>query len=344
MKYLSKIAENEGIKAYFSSAIRLGKVSHAYIIEGEKGSGKKMLAWAFARILQCDQPVSEQEDGGEYLDACGSCTSCIQIDHKDHPDVIEVRHAKPNSIGVEEIRDQVVNIMEVKPYRGPYKIYLIDEAEKMTLQAQNTILKTIEEPSEYGIIFLLTSNRGALLDTILSRCILLNIKPVSDQSMKNYLREHAKLSEQDRDFVAGFSMGNIGKALKIVESEEFNTLKDYVLDLLREIDQLQIYELADRLLTLKDYKNQVDEFLDLMLVWFRDILILKAGGEKKNIIFSREYLYLRRQCDILEFDNVNDVINLILQEAGRLKANVNFEGSMELLWLEINRAFQKEEI
>ena len=173
------ILGNERLKEHFQTAVKQNKISHAYIIEGEKGSGKKMIAAAFAKILQCEDRKEEEGENGA-VKACGACTSCIQVEHKNHPDVIWVSHEKAGVISVGEIREQIVNTMDVMPYKGPYKIYIVDEAEKMNLAAQNAILKTIEEPPEYGIILLLTTNRGAFLPTILSRCILLSVKPVED--------------------------------------------------------------------------------------------------------------------------------------------------------------------
>ena len=130
MSDFKDILGNETLKNHFKTAIRQQKISHAYIIEGEKGSGKKMLAEAFAKILQCEQRKAEQEE------ACGSCPSCKQMESRNHPDVIWVNHEKPNIISVKEVREQIVNTIDVMPYKGPYKIYMIDEAEKMNIAAQ----------------------------------------------------------------------------------------------------------------------------------------------------------------------------------------------------------------
>lgn len=162
MADINDILGNERVKEHFIAAVHHKKISHAYIIEGDKGSGKKMLASAFSKILQCETRQKTEEER-----ACNQCESCIQMENKDHPDVIWVSHEKAGVISVGEIREQVVNTVDIMPYKGPYKIYIIDEAEKMNVAAQNAILKTIEEPPEYAIIFLLTTNRGAFLDTIL---------------------------------------------------------------------------------------------------------------------------------------------------------------------------------
>ena len=126
----------EAMKEHLQNAIRLGKVSHAYIINGERNSGKEFIARIFARTLQCER-------GG--IEPCGECHSCKQAESGNQPDIIRVTHEKPNSIGVEDIRSQVNNDIVIKPYSSPYKIYIINEGEKMTVQAQNALLKTLEE-------------------------------------------------------------------------------------------------------------------------------------------------------------------------------------------------------
>ena len=159
MAGFSEILGHEQIIEHLQNAIKLQKVSHAYILDGEEGAGKKLLARAFAQTLQCER-------GG--VDPCGECHSCKQAQSGNQPDIIEVTHEKPASIGVEDIRGQLCSDIQIKPYSSPYKIYIVDEAEKMTVQAQNALLKTIEEPPAYGVIMLLTTNADAFLPTILS--------------------------------------------------------------------------------------------------------------------------------------------------------------------------------
>ena len=133
MAGFSGIIGHEQIIQHLQNAIRLNKVSHAYILDGEEGSGKMLLASAFAQTLQCEQ---------KGTDACGKCHSCIQAESRNQPDIIRVTHEKPGSIGVDDIRDQLCSDILIRPYSSPWKIYIVDEAEKMTVQAQNALLKT----------------------------------------------------------------------------------------------------------------------------------------------------------------------------------------------------------
>ena len=160
MMGFNNIIGHEEIIGHLKNAIESGKISHSYIFTGEPGSGKKLLAGTFAATLQC-------EAGG--TEPCQKCDSCKKAMGKNHPDIIMVSHEKPGTITIDEIRDQVINDIDIRPYYSPYKIYIIADADLMTPQAQNALLKTIEEPPEYAVILLLTNNIGGLLPTIQSR-------------------------------------------------------------------------------------------------------------------------------------------------------------------------------
>ena len=155
------IIGQEQIKEHLQNAISAKKISHAYIINGEKSSGKEFIARVFAMTLQC-------EKGG--TEPCQECHSCKQALSDNQPDIIYVSHEKPNTISVDDIRAQINNDIAIKPYSSPYKIYIMNEAEKMTPQAQNAILKTLEEPPAHVIFILATTEANKIPVTILSRC------------------------------------------------------------------------------------------------------------------------------------------------------------------------------
>ena len=168
------VVGHKDIINYIRNAVTENKVSHAYILNGERGSGKKMLANLFATTLLCEE---------QGPDPCNACHSCHQAESGNHPDIIRVTHEKPNTISVDDIRRQVNEDIQIKPYQGPYKIYIIAEADLMTVQAQNALLKTIEEPPAYAVIFLLTENAEALLPTITSRCVMLKLRNIKEEGV-----------------------------------------------------------------------------------------------------------------------------------------------------------------
>ena len=200
----SELIGNEQIKEHFLHAISSGKVSHCYVISGEDGLGKMTAAKAFAQTLECQAEPANRP--------CGVCHSCTQFLSGNHPDVIFPGHEKPTVIGVDDVRTQIIGDIQIKPYCSPYKIYIVDEAQKLSVQAQNALLKTIEEPPAYGIILLLTTNAAAMLETILSRSIVLNMKPVESEAFTSYMREKG-VDEDKIPTLEKFSQGNIGKGL-----------------------------------------------------------------------------------------------------------------------------------
>ena len=182
MSSFKDVVGHKNIIQYIENAVKTDKVSHAYILNGEKGSGKRLLANLFAMSLQCQ---NRDEDG----DACGKCQSCKQAASNNQPDIIRVTHEKPNTISIDDIREQINNDIVIKPYSSKYKIYIVPDADMMSVQAQNALLKTIEEPPAYAVILLLTENAEILLPTIRSRCVMLKLRNIKDQLIKKYLME-----------------------------------------------------------------------------------------------------------------------------------------------------------
>ncbi len=335
---MDRILGNEELKKYFRTAVRNGTVSHAYILEGEKGSGKKLIARALSRLLQCETPIM----GPEGLTACGRCRSCIMMEHRDHPDVLWVGQEKAGTIGVHEVREQMVSTVDIMPYKGPWKIYIIDEAERMTPAAQNAALKTIEEPPRYAVIFLLTANRGAFLPTIRSRCVLLSTRPVPDRTVIEYLTGECGIPEEKTGFPAAFAMGNIGRARQAALSAAFSGLKETAFKMLREIHTLRDYEIISRIRESGSLKDDFRDYLDILTIWFRDILVLKALGDESQLIFKEEAPILGRQAKALNCEGVNDILEEIRHTEKRLRANVNFEAAVEMLHISIKNRFREE--
>lgn len=317
----------EAIREHLINALNTGKISHAYMISGEKGAGKEFIARIFAQALQCEKR--------EAADPCGECHSCRQALSGSHPDIIRVTHEKPNSIGVEEIRAQVNNDMIIKPYSGPYKVYIINEAEKMTVQAQNALLKTLEEPPAYGVILLLTTGTQAMLPTILSRCVVLNMKPVQDAVVKRFLMEELKVPDYKANVCTAFARGNIGKAKLLAGSEDFDQVKEAAVALLKSIRQMEIWEIASAIRQIGEYKLDVGDYLDILSVWYRDVLLFKATNDVNHLIFREEIKYIRKEADRTSYEGIENILEALEKAKTRLAANVNFELTMQLLCLTI---------
>lgn len=324
MNSFDEIIGHEKVKEHLRNAVKLNKISHAYIINGMQGSGKNMIADIFSKTLQC-------EKGGDT--PCNVCHSCIQAESGNHPDIIRITHEKPASIGVEDVRGQLVGDIQIRPYSGRYKIYIIDDADKMTVQAQNAILKTIEEPPEYGIIMLLTENADALLPTILSRCVRLDLTPVQDSLIKEHLMQKFGIPEYDARFAAAFARGCVGRAEAVINSEVFVGIKENALHMLKYVSDMTVGELINSVKSINDYKGNINDYLDLLAMWYRDVLLFKSTNDANLLIFKDELKTIRRQASVSSYEGIQTVLTSIDKAKKRLNANVSFELVMELLFL-----------
>lgn len=323
MKSFEQIIGHKKIISHFEEAVRMEKVSHAYLLSGEEGSGKMTLAKAFAKALLC-----EKKEG------CGECTACKQIDSGNHPDLIYISHEK-YEIRVDEIRKGVNDTIGIKPYSSDYKVYIIDDADRMNQGAQNALLKTLEEPPAYAVILLLTNNKDRLLDTILSRCVTMKLESIKQKDIISYLEENTDAKNTDIQFAAAFSLGNIGKALHIVQTEEFKEMLQEGLHILTHIHSMEVYEVISYLKNLTLYKEQIYDFLDIIMVWYRDMLILKTTGSLNHLVYKDRYRQLKDQEIYISFEGISHVLGELEKARKRLAANVNFEVAMEMLLLTI---------
>jgi len=316
------IIGQEQIKYQLKNSLEMGKISHAYIINGEKSSGKEFIAKIFAATLQCEQ---------QGMEPCGECHSCKQVMTENQPDIIKVLHEKPNVISVDDIREQINNQMCIKPYSSKYKIFLMNEAEKMNIQAQNALLKTLEEPPAYGIIVLLTSNINALLPTILSRCVVLNMRPVSDALVKKFLMEEIQVPDYKADVCVAFARGNLGKAKLLASSEEFDNIKADAVSLAKNVTDMEIQEMMAALKRINEYKLEINDYLDILMVWYRDVLLFKATADAEHLVFREDLQALRKIAQRSSYEGIENVIEAIEKAKVRITANVNFELVVEML-------------
>ena len=321
------IVGQEQLKEHLENALTTNKVSHAYIINGERSAGKEFIAKTFAMALQC-----ENRQG---IEPCQECHSCRQALSGNHPDIIFITHEKPNTISVDDIRSQINGDVAIKPYSSPRKIYIMNEGEKMTVQAQNALLKTLEEPPEYAVILILTTNANSLLPTILSRCVVFNMKPVRDEQIKRFLMESMEVPSYKADICTAFARGNVGKARMLAKSEEFDKVKDEAITLLKYIGEMEINEIVAAIKKINEYKFDVNDYLDILSIWYRDVLMFKATHDANNLIFREEIQYIRKVADKSTYEGIEEIIDALEKSKQRLTANVNFDLTMELLLLTI---------
>ncbi len=328
------ISQEKTIK-YLRKAVREDKVSHAYIINGDKGLGKKTLANAFSLELFCTA------DKGR---PCLSCHACKQTLAGTNPDIIYVKHEKPGIISVSEIRKQLVETALIKPYSGRYKLYIVDEAHKLNTEAQNAVLKTIEEPPPYVIICLLTNNSDIFLDTVKSRCVKLNMNHIKERRIEEYLKNSLGAGEEEAKRIASYSRGNLGAAIDMYRDEEKKRIYKENCEILKNIkwtDMAGVIEYA-RLLNKRD--TDLREFVDFCRSWYRDVLLIKDKNEysesekEKRLIFKSEYKSLLTVAKAYSFTGLNKILEALDETTDRLSSNVSTDLSISVLLEELRDA------
>ena len=326
MRGFENVVGHQDIVRYIQSAVEQGKVSHAYILNGERGSGKKLLAKLFAMTLQCESETSEP---------CGECRSCMQSLNGNQPDIITIRHEKPSSISIDDIREQLNGDLLIKPYSSRHKVYIIPEADLLTVQAQNALLKTIEEPPAYAVFLLLTENADSLLQTIRSRCVMLKLRNIEDALVKKYLMEQMQIPDYQAEVCMAFAQGNLGRAIMLGTSEHFNEIKEDALQLLKNIDEMELQEIISAIKEINKYKLEVTDYLDIIMIWYRDILLYKATTGVSNLIFKEQLKFIKARANKSSYEGIGQILEGIEKAKARLKANVNFDLVIELLLLTI---------
>lgn len=292
------IIGNTNIKTVLEKSIKQNKLSHSYLFVGIQGIGKKMIATEFAKMILC-------LDDNKY---CNHCKSCIEFDTNNNPDFVLIS-PDGNNIKIEQIRDIQKRIQE-KPIISEKKVYIIDNADLMTTEAQNCLLKTLEEPPEFAVIILIGSNSNTFLPTIKSRCTIMNFNKISDEEMTKYLREKCDVKNIDQNMLYMYQ-GSIGKSLELKEKqEEYRNIENII----NNINRYDLIDFINNAEILYKSKEEINDILDYINV----ILLNKAKDE-----------YLYTNC-----------IQIVENTKKRLKQNANYDMSIDNMlfniWEEIN--------
>jgi len=330
MPEIKKILGNKKIQNYLEHALVMDRLSHVYIFNGAEGMGKKTFANFFAAKLLC---AADTEKYTMFMKPCKECTSCVKAQTDNHPDIIWVEHEKASTLSIDEVRDQIINDINIAPYYGPYKIYIIKDAQLLNAHGQNALLKTIEEPPEYALIFILTDNAKALPETILSRSICLDMEPLPVETVVNELEDRNVPTVKAKQ-IAAFTKGNLGAAIEMAADEGLAEKRALLLKYLKNLedaDALQLYEFACSL-----GQRDGDKILAYMLFWFRDLLCVKSG-KTDGLYFESEKAMFVKQAQQVSYEAVNNVIKAVFEAQERLEANVKSDAVFETLLLKVRQ-------
>lgn len=256
------------------NSVQRGVSSHAYIFEGAQGLFKHEAARLFAAAITCKNPAAAP---------CGSCLSCRQTKENSNPDIIYIE--KPDdkkTIGVDPIR-ALNDDVAVRPFASEKKVYIINEGDLLTAEAQNAFLKTLEEPPEYAVFIIIVENSSVLLQTVLSRAALITFPPVSDEAVKKYILEKYPEHKDRADFIAKYSGGIPAAADKIIADENFEALRNASLDKLAALLSSNKLHAFDIQKFMDENKDDADKILDFWISFLRDILVIQCSAPNKVI-------------------------------------------------------------
>lgn len=314
------VGQNKIIES-IKSAVRNGKDAHAYIIEGPDGTGKSIFALEIAAMLICESTDKP----------CGECVPCRKVMHGSHPDV-RVIELKKKSIGVGEIRELLEEVYK-KPYEGKKKVFIIKDAENVTDQGQNAMLKTLEEPPEDTAFILLASNANLILDTVRSRCQLIRFGRVSEKEIFEYLLSKG-CSREKAEVAVKMSDGIVGNALEFMD-ESFMEMRQDTIKAAIEMTKAKGAGSFDLVQHFVKYKENVDKVLQLMKIWFRDIYVEKLLRSNGRIINRDCYDLIVEESKLLSYNRLDRIIQYINASEERLKQNSNFQLAIEVMLLNI---------
>mgnify|MGYP001611627686 CR=1 FL=1 len=294
--------------------IEQSRLAGGYLFVGPEGVGKKLVAQTLAKVVNCQE---------ETLDACDRCASCCKVDKNQHPDVHIIestdREINPvrsttqmntsekasNGIKIEYIR-QLQNDISYKPYEGRKKVFIIDNAHRLTAEAQSALLKILEEPPSDSLIILISDKPALLFKTIISRCKILKFSPLERAKLKEILKKDYSLGNEIAHFLAYFSEGRFGRALKLKDT-----------DILREKNRIiDNFALSGKPASLDNLsiqnKEEVRGYLNILATWFRDIYLIKIGMAHSEIInFDRkdDLLVAMSRLTFLDLNGILDYIS-----------------------------------
>lgn len=271
MGYLDSVIGNDKTKRIITNYLITNKMPHAFIIEGAVGSGRKHIAKSIAQALSCKSKDNQSIP-------CCKCINCEKISHNTSPDVITIDSGEKSSIGVEAIRD-VINHTYITPNELDLKVYIIDGADKMTQQAQNAFLKTLEEPVTQVMYFLVCENSQMLLPTITSRAQTLRTSPIDKESIYTYLNFKFH-NRNDLHEISALARGNLGVALKYLNDDQAMSdakeIRDSVYTLLELLsNKPNKSDIYSYYLNMAESSENIHERLRLIYSSMRDVILYK---------------------------------------------------------------------
>lgn len=317
---LNKIIGQKALVSQLKKILSEGRLGHAYAFSGPEGIGKHTVALEFAHEILC--PFGKP-------DSCG-CVSCRTFAEGTNPDFYEVITDK-SSIGIDTIRALQEHVAN-RPAYGHKKVYFIDGADMMTVQAQNCLLKTLEDPPEYAVIILSAVNYEALLPTIRSRTVNFRMEPYSEDEIRRIVMPLAPKNKNELDFYVKFSRGIPGKAVRMLEESSFRDLRDQIIGLLKKPGDFSQMEKVRKILN--ENKDDFTEIIDIIMSVYRDCLMVLMGIEN-GLINSDKKDIIKEIASACSKRKLMDRLAALENMQRNFRYNINYQLGIDVLLLEI---------
>jgi len=306
--------------SFLKNAVSGGRVAGAYIFLGPSGCGKKLTAVNFAKLLNC----SAHAEG----EPCEKCASCIKINSSQHPDVLVLeKEEKKAEFGI-DIVFEAIRSVALKPYEARKKVYIIDDADLMSEPAQNAVLKTLEEPPQDVVLILMVEDIQTMPATIKSRSQIVKFFPMPSADIEKILINDHAISAKDASILARLSLGSMGRALQ-------NSRDGFLEKRVRVIDALRSRKIFDSDFE-KMKRGDFVGYLDIMLSWYRDVLVTKAcAGKDVDILNIDRTDEINREAKRLSFEYLDSAVNAVVDAKEHLNRNANPKLAMSVLGIRL---------
>lgn len=334
-------AGQDRIINFLKDSIHRGSLAHAYLFTGPAHVGKMTLAIDLACALNC--PSTDPP--------CGTCRTCQRIAEGKYPDVIIINknsgrdpkdRRKTTEISIDTIREFIQKSSNLPPYEGKYKIFIIDDADLMSVEAANCLLKTLEEPPQHIVIILLTAEENTLLPTVISRCQRFELKPAAIAETETMLSLKAGVAPEKIKLLSRLSGGCLGWALSAAEDDNYLKGRDFKLD---EFSALITRNWEERLTYIQQMpsdRSSVEEILKLWLCYCRDVMLIKYNCDEavSNLDRMNDLKYWANMLTVFE---IKEFINSLNASLSYLSYNANLHMLFEVLMLDMPKKEKRAE-
>ncbi len=317
MQGFSIIIGQPGAVGALKSAIDTSKIVHCYLFTGPRGIGKRLTASIFARALNCE---------GSYSKPCDYCLPCQKALHQNHPDIIFL---KPDGISlkIEQVR-ALKKMAYTRVYEGQYKVFIIEDMHKATVQANNSLLKILEEPPENSVFILLSENPQAMPATIVSRCQRVNFAPLEKSSISEILLQKGYPLEKAQ-LAANLAFGSLGQALRFIDNEQLMVTRRIASEFLQGALSNNHYRTYKIIETLEKDKVDVGQLLEQILVILRDIYFY-TKSKSGDIIVNLDMLSVFQSLAVGE-QNIKRAMEMVSEASEFQRKQANSKILLEVL-------------